>query len=180
VSFREYGAPIWTQDNQVYFRIATSLYRAGPKDGYRTAEKLLTFDEGAIYVTVNPQGTKIAFRQNRHLWLANIDGSDLRQITTSKTSQVVKYDGERRPTFSPDGKYIAFTSATRRGAAWSDHDYPDGSWVSGVGGEFGYLTIIPADGKQYNLDEKGSGAIWLRQSKDSAHAIPCSDSLIWR
>ena len=97
-----------------------------------------------------------------------------------KTSHVVKYDGERRPTFSPDGKYIAFTSATRRGAAWSDHDYPDGSWVSGVGGEFGYLTIIPADGKQYNLDEKGSGAIWLRQSKDSAHAIPCSDSLIWR
>ena len=180
VSLQDYGAPIWTRDNQIFFRIGTDLYRASPKDGYQQAEKLLSFDDGASFVTVNPQGTKIAFRQNRHLWLANIDGSDLRQITTSKTSQVVKYDGERRPTFSPDGKFIAFTSATQRGAPWSDRDYPDKSWVSVVGGEFGYLAIVPADGKRYDLDEQGSGATWLRQSNDSKRGIPCSSSLIWR
>ena len=179
VDLRDYGAPVWTRNNEVYFRIATSLYRAGPKDGYRTAEKLLSFDEGASFVTVNPQGTKIAFRQNRHLWMANIDGTNLQQVTASKTG-TSRYEGERRPTFSPDGKYIAFTGATLRGAGWSDHGYPDGSWMAGVGSEFGYLTVIPADGKLYNLDEKGSGAIWLTKAKDSTQSIPCDESLIWR
>ena len=65
VSFREYGAPIWTRDNRVYFRIATSLYRAGPQDGYRSAEKLLTFDAGAIYVTGNPPGDSRAHPPHR-------------------------------------------------------------------------------------------------------------------
>lgn len=180
VNFREYGAPVWTLDNQIYFRIATSLYRVGPKDGYRTAEKVLSFDDGVIYLTVNPQGTKIAFRQKQHLWMANIDGTDLRQITTSKTEGAGKYVGERRPAFSPDGKYIAFTGRTQRGAAYSDHNYPDGSWVAGVGGEFGYVTVIPADGKLYDLDAKDSGAVWLQQSKEEPYGVPCDTALIWR
>ena len=180
VKFQEYGAPVWTLDNQIYFRIATSLYRVGPADGYRTAEKVLSFDKGINYLTVNPQGTKLVFRQKQHLWLANLDGTDLRQITTSKTDGAGKYVGERRPTFSPDGKYLAFTGRTQRGAAYSDHNYPDGSWVAGVGGEFGYVTVIPADGKLYDLDAKDSGAVWLQQSKEEPYGVPCDTGLIWR
>ena len=51
---------------------------------------MLSFDKGINYLTVNPQGTKLVFRQKGHLWLANIDGTDLRQITTSKTEGVGK------------------------------------------------------------------------------------------
>ena len=90
IDFNQYGSPVWTRDNHIYFDIATSLYRVGPEDGYRTAEKVLSFDKGINYLTVNPQGTKLVFRQKGHLWLANIDGTDLRQITTSKTEGVGK------------------------------------------------------------------------------------------
>ncbi len=33
---------------------------------------------------------RVVFRQANHLWLANIDGTQLRQITTSKTEGVGK------------------------------------------------------------------------------------------
>ena len=179
VSLLQYGRPVWAKDNQVYFQIKTSLYRAGPADGYQRAEKLLSFEDDTDYVQVNPQGTQVVFRQADHLWLANIDGTQLRQITTSKVRNPT-YGGERRPTFSPDGKYIAFTADGTAGARWSDHDYPDKSWVSAAGSEFGYLAIIPANGKLYDLDDKKSGAIWLQQSEKRPTGIPCQQSLIWR
>ncbi|MFJ1438779.1 hypothetical protein ACILPE_03445 [Capnocytophaga canimorsus] len=62
--------------------------------------------------------------------------------------------------------------------AWSDHDYPDGSWVGAVGGKFGYISVIPADGKLYNLDDKNSGAISLTRS--GKRGIPCDGHLVWR
>ncbi len=180
VSFLNYGAPVWTADNTLYFRIGSNIYKSSPTNGYKSAPRVLALgDEGGSYVTVNPQGTKFVFRRNKHLWMCNIDGSELQQITTSETMDFISYDGENRPTFSPDGKYIAFTGSTRRGAAWSDHDYPDGSWVAGTGGSYGYIIIIPADGKLYDLNDKKSGAIWP-QEPDSSYGIACSGNLIWR
>ncbi|MBA8986969.1 TolB family protein [Sphingobacterium cellulitidis] len=179
VSFLNYGIPVWTSDNTLYFRIGNSVYKSFAADGYQSAPKVFSM-EGISSLTVNPQGTKFAFRKNRHLWMCNIDGSDLKQITTSQLSEVISYDGEHRPIFSPDGKYIAFTGASQRGTPWSDHDYPDGSWVATVGGKYGYIVIIPADGKQYNLEDKDSGAIWLKQPDSDYAGIPCSSHLIWR
>ena len=180
VSFLNYGAAVWTNDNTVYFRIANNLYKSGPSNGYSTAPKVLDLGVGSSYATVNPQGTKIVFRKSKHLWMCNIDGSNLQQITTCETYDFINYDGENRPVFSPDGKYIAFTGATKRGLPWSDHDYPDGSWVAVTGGSYGYIVIIPADGKLYNLDDKNSGAIWLTKPGNSTNGVACSDMLIWR
>ncbi|MDO4703793.1 hypothetical protein [Tannerella sp.] len=179
ISFLRYGKPVWTADNTLYFRIGNKLYKCSPSNGYRSAPKVLDLGQGDSYVTVNPEGTKLVFRRNRHLWMCDIDGSNLKQITTSRTSKVIEWDGEHRPTFSPDGKYIAFTGDSSSGTAWSDHDYPDGSWVSATGGKFGYIAIIPADGKLYDLDDKKSGAIWLK-NPTGAGGIACSDMLIWR
>src|SRR4029077_6588174 len=39
-----------------------------------------------------------------HIWTVGIDGKDERQITSSP-------DSEGSPRFSPDGKYLAFTSS---------------------------------------------------------------------
>lgn len=180
VSLLDYGIPVWTADNKLYFRILNNLYQSSPEDEYVSANHILTMENGSSFVTVNPQGTKIAFRRNKHLWMCNIDGSGLQQITTAETSNVIDYDGERKPVFSPDGKYIAFTGATQRGTPWSDHNYPDGGWVAATGGKYGYIIIIPADGKLYNLDDKNSGAIWLKKPGDNVNGIPCSGSLIWR
>lgn len=180
VKLTHYGAPIWTADNTLYFRIGNIVYRCGPHDNYDSAEKVLNLPEDSSFMTINPQGTKLVFRHNRHLWMSDLDGSNMRQITHSKTSDSIDYDGERMPTFSPDGKYIAFTSATTNGAAWSDHGHPDGSWVAVTGGRFGYITIIPADGKLRDIDDTGSGAIWLQNPNAEGAGIPASAHLIWR
>lgn len=180
VSFLHYGIPVWTADNTLYFRIGSVVYRCSPDDGYASAPKVLTLPAGSSFLTVNPQGTKFVFRNSKHLWMCDIDGSNLQQITTAATYDVIDYDGEQRPVFSPDGKYIAFTGATKKGTPWSDHDYPDGSWVVSTGGKYGYIIVIPADGKLYDLDNENSGAVWLRKPGSSANGIPCSGSLIWR
>ncbi|MBX3255969.1 MAG: PD40 domain-containing protein [Chitinophagaceae bacterium] len=179
VSFLNYGIPVWTADNTLYFRIGNNLYKSGAADGFSTAPKVLALDQGSSFVTVNPQGTKIAFRRNKHLWMCNIDGSQLQQITTSQTFDAIDYDGENRPVFSPDGKYIAFTGATRSGTPWSE-EFPDGSWVVTTGGKFGYIIVIPADGKLYDLDDKHGGAIWLTHPGSGSRAVACSEMLIWR
>lgn len=177
VNLNYYGRPIWTADNNLIFRIAQTLYKSSPSDNYQTAKVLTNFTGTVTNVTVNPQGTKLAFRKNKHLWLSNIDGSNMQQITNSQTLDFVDYDGETKPVFSPDGKYIAFIGATKRGTPWSDHDYPDGSWVVSVGGRYGYIIILPADGKLYDLDDKDGGAFWL---KNGSSFVPCNGELIWR
>lgn len=179
VSFLSYGSPVWTADNTLYFRIGNNLYKCSPSDGYKSAPRVLALPSGASSVTVNPQGTKMVFRNDKHLWMCNMDGSDLLQITTCKTTDFINYDGENDPAFSPDGKFIAFTGSTKRGVPWSDFDYPDGSWVAGVGGSYGYIVIVPSDGKLYDLDNLNSGAIWLKDP-DSDYGIPSSHWLIWR
>ncbi|WP_212923831.1 TolB family protein [Capnocytophaga cynodegmi] len=175
--YNDWGKPVWTLDNTLYVQVGNSVYKMSPDDGYKTYQKVCSADGGGSY-RVNPQGTKFAYYKDKHLWLCNIDGSNRKQITTSKTYDWASWDGEGFPTFSPDGKYIAFTSRGSRGMAWSDHDYPDGSWVGAVGGKFGYISVIPADGKLYNLDDKNSGAISLTRSGN--RGIPCDGHLVWR
>lgn len=179
ISYLNYGTPVWAADNSLYFRIGGNLYKSSPGNNYQTAPRVLTLPTGAISVTINPQGTKLTFRHKKHLWMCNLDGSELTQVTTSETTDFIDYDGENDPAFSPDGKYIAFTGSTKRGVPWSDTDYPDGSWVAGVGGSYGYIVIIPADGKLYDLDNIKSGAIWLK-APDSNAGVPSSHWLIWR
>lgn len=53
--------------------------------------------KGIGYLTVNPQGNKFAFRKNKHIWMCDIDGSNLQQITTGYTSDIISYDGESSP-----------------------------------------------------------------------------------
>ena len=179
VSYLNYGAPVWTTDNTLYFRIGGNLYKSSPSNNYQSAPHVLTLPEGTTSVTVNPQGTRLVFRNKKHLWMCNMDGTGLTQITTCETTDFISYDGENDPVFSPDGKYIAFTGATKRGVPWSDHDYPDGSWVAVVGGSYGYIVVIPSDGKLYDLDKINSGAVWLKDPNSSA-GVPSSHWIIWR
>ncbi|MDO5105592.1 hypothetical protein [Capnocytophaga sp.] len=176
VRYHDWGKPFWTLDNVLYVQIADVMYRMAPTNNYQPEAIFKTGDAGVF--RINPQGTKFVFRKDKHLWLCNVDGSNPVQITTSKTYDWADWDGEGLPVFSPDGKYIAFTARGSRGMAWSDHDYPDGSWVGAVGGKFGYLAVIPADGKLYNLDDKNSDVISL--TKNGSRGIPCNGHLVWR
>lgn len=177
VNFSDYGIPVWTRDNTLYFRIGNSVYKCSPNNNYSSAPKVFSM-EGMTHLTVNPDGTKCAFRKNKHLWMCNMDGSNVQQITTSEITEGIKYEGEKIPTFSPDGKYIAFTGNTKRGAPWSGNN-ASGEWVGTVGAQYGYVAIIPADGKLYDLDDKKSGTTWLKEP-GSDYGLPCSSRLVWR
>src|SRR5438132_3690483 len=56
----------------------------------------------------SPDGRRIAFSRttgaHAHVFVANADGSDARQITEGPADDV-------EPTWSPDGRYLAFCSA---------------------------------------------------------------------
>lgn len=67
----------------------------------------LTMFPNAFNGAVSPDGKQVVFVRdmggNYDLWMQNIDGSDLTQLTTNQF-------GDFEPSFSPDGKKIVFIS----------------------------------------------------------------------
>lgn len=166
VSLRNHKIIGWTADNSLIVNVDGSIFKINEAGNWEP-NGLLKIP--SLHATINPQGTKVVFRAEKHLFMCNTDGSDVRQITQSKTIESLTEDGERLPVFSPDGRYIAF-STKAIGAAASWENPIDGS-VVGTGSHYGYLAIIPADGKLYDMDSKNSGVIFPVNAKNKLIAV---------
>lgn len=59
-------------------------------------------DPAPYHPSLSPDGRKVAFILNNHVWTVNTDGSNLKQITDVDNDNI-----ETFPVWSPDGKWIA-------------------------------------------------------------------------
>jgi len=116
-----------------------------------TAEDLLKL-KFIRSVTVSPDESKVMFTvetvdddkkgYSSHIYMVNIDGSGLRQFTFGKVS-------DSNPAFSPDGKWILFTSkrGEKKGLYKMSADGGEPSLLNSDDGSFSELSIAP-DGKK--------------------------------
>ncbi|WP_028295587.1 hypothetical protein [Olivibacter sitiensis] len=149
---------VWLPGNALVFTFNDFVLRTDPPYTTITPIRQMDFTEwGDLHA--NPDGTKLSMRIDKHIYLMDIDGQNLTQVTESST---VHY--EREAVFSPDGKYLLV------GTDWTPRSNSKGVWS---------LKIIPADGRKYRVDEEDPNVIPIIP-KGSEVIEKCSDIMLWR
>jgi len=101
---------------------------------------------------------KLAFERERDIWSANVDGRDPQRLTT--------YQGLWSPDFSPDGRWIGYSSI------------PEELYGQGMAPTPSNIWMITPDGEEYKKLSKeyrvSTGVVWSPDSKKIA--IANSDS----
>ena len=168
------------------------LYRVHP-DGTGleklTNDKALN-DQGVL----SPDGKTVAYVSTRdtlraNIWLLDVKTKQTHNLTGSAEIQgdPMKPDGFFRPAWSPDGKWIAFSSD--KNTEWRGHDnnagwehlqelsiyivHPDGTGLKRItqGGVYSGSPKFSADGKEIVFSESSVETSWLARVFDiSAHA----------
>lgn len=152
-----YGTQIaWMPDNSLLFTLGQSIYRTNTDFTKATLIKTLSFESWGD-LAVSFDGQKIAFDGGNHIWTMMSDGSQLTQVTTSDSQEKVS-------AFSPDGQYLLIGT-----------DYQ----VTGPFGSMWYLAIIPADGKQYNVNKGADTHVIPIQDPDQGGQA-CDGFMYWR
>lgn len=135
----EVNSIAWTPDNRLLFS-DNGIYLTNSGD-LENASRISTIS--ASSVSINPDGNKIAYASQGHIWSMGINASNPSQITTGDNA-------EFRPRWSLDGKHIVFHIALKTTVG--------GSTVQDSVGSLTILGVIPADGKQYTLNKSGSSS----------------------
>lgn len=126
-----YDDALWLPNNGILICFDERyILRADPPYTNLTLVKEMNYESWGN-VRVSNDGTKLSMYINNHIYMMDIDGNNLVQVTESNGEEIF---GE----FSPDDKYLLigadyFHAPASHNSRW-------------------YLKIIPADGKKYNLD----------------------------
>jgi Tol biopolymer transport system component len=148
---------VWMPDKTILFTTSDGLFRTNAAFTQASVVKQFNFASWGD-IAASPDGTKIALAGGNHIWMMNADGTNLVQVTNS--TEVETY-----PVFSPDGKYLLVGTNYRESLA--------ASWLWN-------LAIIPADGKQYNVDPGADKNVVPVIPKGQNTAQGGDGSMYWR
>jgi hypothetical protein len=121
------GQPSWTSDQRLIMCAGNKIYRSGVESttALTKADVVATLPATPTSCKASAQGDKVALRMDaqgcigdrplcpdvngplgltQHLWVVNLDGTGLRQLTTSR---LAISHGESAFAWSPDGKFMA-------------------------------------------------------------------------
>ncbi|MBS1659894.1 MAG: PD40 domain-containing protein [Bacteroidetes bacterium] len=149
------GTLVWMPDNTILFSTTDGLFRSNSAFTQGSLVKQFNFTSWGD-VAASPDGTRIALKGGNHIWMMNADGSNLVQVTSSTAE-------EAYPVFSPDSKYLLV------GTNYN---------ITNQLGHWWYLKIIPADGKQYNVDDNADKSVIPVIIKGDKQAG--SGTMLWR
>ncbi|WP_187264499.1 TolB family protein [Pontibacter beigongshangensis] len=121
----------WLPGNSLLVRFDDKyLLKADPPYTNLTLVKEMNYEQWGN-IRTSRDGKRLSLYIGRHIYLMNIDGTELTQVTESDS-------GENMAEFSPDGRHLlvgtSYVHAPVSGRS---------SWN---------LKIIPADGRKYNMD----------------------------
>jgi eukaryotic-like serine/threonine-protein kinase len=89
------------------YEMRQSLIRIAANAAKPTTSAITDGYHGDLDPMVSPAGDRVVFSSsrdgNRHIWVARVDGSDARPLTSGNAE-------DHRPVFSPDGQQVAFAS----------------------------------------------------------------------
>ena len=106
--------------------------------------------------SVSPDGTRIAFIINKHLWTMNIDGTNMKQLTASDNDNEESFS-----VWSPDGKHIA---------VWSYKTFEITYYTA--------IALVPSESAQ-PIVLKNDADVWPRD-KDGYRVSGGMGSMSWK
>lgn len=143
----------WLPDGRLALADRNAVYLADA--GLQQQSEVTQLGDDIADLAAAPDGESLAFSMAGHVWTMDIDGTGLKQLTVSRST-------ERAPAWSPDGRYVAVI--TERSCT--------------------EVHVVPADGERVLVGEPGAatGAVRLRMRDDGGEARNvCADSgLSWR
>ncbi|GAA4309878.1 hypothetical protein [Compostibacter hankyongensis] len=149
---------VWMPDGSVLLSTASALYRSAIP--FSNVELVQQFGaEAWSHVTVRPDGKKIAFSKDKHIWMMDLQEKKPAQVSTG--SEAIP------AAFSPDGKYLLA----------GIHQFASGG---GPWANYYTLCILPADGRQYPVEEGSDdkNISWVKAS-GSTDPEACSGTVQW-